>query len=609
LSLTSAPASLADVLAEGAAGKARRGSPRHSRLLPRRHVLVVLLVIFTVVVAAGAWLAVRVYQAGHALLSAQEGVKALVEDVHNGDMVRMRVVLPGVQQDVSQARQAVDDPVWRAAMVVPWAGRQLAAVRTVTVALDDMVSSATPALDAVEKALSGQDAPHSDGKLVLGPLVDALPPVLAAADQVEASSRAIAAIDPAGLTPALGTRVVKIQQQLGQVSTIVQSGTQLAKLLPDLLGANGPRSFLLVSLNSAELRTQGGIVGAAALLQADGGTIDLAEQRTTPAFADLASPILPLTAAEDLIHTDRLGRWIQDATMTPDFPRAAQLIAAHWAAATGQQVDGVIAVDPVAVALLLKATGPVTVASGVTVTSTSFIPELLHRAYLRLPDPAQVDDFYKGTATAIFRAVGNGRGDRLAVVDALARAVQQGRVRIWSAHDDQQRNLLTSSVGAAFLSGPYQDDAGVFLDDGTAGKLDYYLKVTVTIEHMVCTGPNPSATVRLDLSYKPPADVTKQPRNVTGYSRGGLPKGWLATNITVYSPVGAQLGALGLDNTFVSGTTASDAGRTVQVVTSWLGPNDRATYRAVVPVHGNSLTVWTTPSLTSDGTQTATCGG
>ncbi len=598
-----------EAVLEGPVAAARR--PR------RRRVLLVAAVVLVVLVGLTAWLAVRVYQAGRALLAAQDRMTAVAQDARAGDLAALKAAVPGVRDDLQTARRAVDDPVWRAATVVPWAGRQLAAVRTVTVALDDVLRTAGPALDAVDAAFAGQGAPRTDGRLTLRPLVDALPPIIAAADQVDSSSRAIAAIDTAGLTPRLAGPVVTLQRQLTQVAGTVHAGAQLARLLPGLLGTQGPRSYLLVALNSAELRSQGGIVGAVALLTVDNGTVDLGEQRTTSSFPGLRAPILPMTAQEDQIQTDRLGRWIQDAAMTPDFPRTAQLVAARWEAATGLHVDGVIATDTVAAAQLLKATGAVTTPTGTTLDAGSLVKALLHDAYIDLPytntphgqDNAAADALFLEAAAAIFHAVGNGQGDRLAVVDALAKAAQQGRVRIWSSHPDEQSSLAASRVGAAFLSGSYPNDAGVFLDDGTAGKLDYYLKTKVSIEDLRCGGPDPTATVRLDLTYSPPSNVTSLPHYVTGYPVSALPTGWLATNISVYTPVGAQLGALALDDTFVSGTSAIDGGRAVQVVTSWLRPGGHATYRATVPIHDGSLTVWSTPTLTSDGMQTASCGG
>ena len=579
----------------------------------RRRVLVVGLVVVVVLVAAAGWLAFRVSQAGRALIAAQDGLTAMVQAGHDRNLTALQADLPGVRAHLDAARQAVDDPVWRAGTVLPWAGRQLGAVRTVTVALDQVVDVAGPALDAADTVLSAHQTPSSDGHVALGPLLDALPPLLAAADRIDAASTAVAGIDPAGLTPRLAAPVASLQHQLSQVAGPARSVAQLGRLLPALLGSDGPRSYLLVSLNSAELRTQGGIVGSLAVLTVDHGTIALTDQRTASSFPALDAPILPLTPAEDAIHTDVLGRWIQNASMTPDFPRTAQLVAARWQAVTGQHVDGVVATDVVAAAELLRATGPVAVPGGSTVTADTLVRQLLRDAYVLLPyqdgDNAAADALYAQAAAAIFHAVGNGQGDRLAVVQELVTAAQQGRVRVWSSHDAEERGLAASTVGGAFLSGAHAADAGVFLDDGTSGKLDYYLTTKVTVEGMTCTGPNPTATVRLDLSYTPPADVASEPAYVTGLSKSGLPTGWLATNVTVYTPVGATLGALRLGDGYVSGTSTTQDGRAVQVVTSWLPPGGQATYRATVPVHGGSLTVWSTPTLTSNGMRTVTCGG
>ena len=117
-------------------------------------------------------------------------------------------------------------------------------------------------------------------------------------------------------------------------------------------------------------------------------------------------------------------------------------------------------------------------------------------------------------------------------------------------------------MGAAFLTGPFPDATGVFLNDGTAGKLGYYLSTAVTVEDLRCDGPEPTATVRLDLDYRPPADVATFPRYVTGWSFTSLPTGGLATNITVYAPVGAPLEALGRNEGAVSGGTGQQPAAT-----------------------------------------------
>lgn len=560
-----------------------------------------------VLALAGGWLALQVYRAGTALRDAQATVSPLVDRVRAGDVSAVTAALPAVQDDLARARAAAGDPVWTVAQVLPWLGDQLRAVRTVAVALDDMVAAGAPALAALDDLLTVQDAPGTSGGIELSPLIDAAPLVRDAAVTVRSSVAAISAIDTGRLLPQLAGPLAEAQDQLASVSGVLDVGTRAAGLLPGMLGADGPRTYLLASLNSAELRVHGGIVGTIAVLTVDDGVIDLGEQKTTADFAGLEESVVTLTPEERELQTSRLGRWVQNAVLTPDFPRAASILATRWTEDTGQRVDGVIATDVVAVAGLLRATGPVTEPSGVTLTADNLVPELLHNTYLRLTDPIAGDRFYTDVAATIFHAVGDGQGDRRRVVAELVSAVDAGRVRVWSAHDDEQAELAASTIGAAFLTGPYPDTVGVFLDDGTAGKLDYYLTTTLSVEDMVCTGDGPTATVRLDLAYDPPADVASQPRYVTGYPADDLPTGWLATNVSVYAPVGAPLGALGLDDGYVSGRNGSVDGRAVQTVTSWLPPGGRATYRAQVPVRGGSLSVWSTPTLTSGGLLTAAC--
>ncbi len=580
---------------------------RRRRITARRVAFTVLAVLGVLLLAAG-WLAYRGYQAGTALLAAKDVVTELEGDVGSGDTQQLQARLPEVQADLATATSATSDPVWRLAEHAPWLGRQLTAVRVVSVSLDGVVRDALPAIGQIDAVLHAQEAPGTDGRIDLAPLADAAPDIVAAAAGARTAQAALAAIDPDALVAPLGRAVVQVQDGMDQVSGALDAGAQVATLLPGMLGADGPRTYLLVSLNSSELRSAGGIVGAFAVLHAQDGSIDLTQQATTADLPGIDSSILPLSDEELRFDTDRLGRWVQDAVMTPDFPRSAQLLAARWERDMGSTVDGVIATDPVAVSYLLGATGPVTEPGGLQIDAGNVLQALLRDSYLTYGDDAAAGDaFYTGVAATIFRAVGSGQGDSRAVVDALSRAGAEGRLRLWSAHPKEEERLAGTSVGAAFLTGPFPDAAGVFLNDGTAGKLGYYLSTSLTVQDLRCDGPSPTATVHLDLDYAPPADVADFPRYVTGWSGTSLPVGWLATNISVYAPVGAPLEALGLDDGYVSGGTGQVAGRSVQVVTSWLAPGGHATYTFDVPVRDGAVTVWTTPTLTSPGQVVATC--
>ncbi|MGP2481120.1 DUF4012 domain-containing protein, partial [Listeria monocytogenes] len=86
---------------------------------------------------------------------------------------------------------------------------------------------------------------------------------------------------------------------------------------------------------------------------------------------------------------------IQDVTQVPDFAVGAPLAREMWRRQTGTAVDGVIAVDAVALSSLLEATGPVTLPTGDVLTSADAVPLLLDEVYRRYPDPKSHDVFFQ----------------------------------------------------------------------------------------------------------------------------------------------------------------------------------------------------------------------
>jgi hypothetical protein len=576
----------------------------------RRKWRTAVLVAFALVLVTSGWLAFRGWQAATALVRAEHIVQDVRTSLADVDTASIAGRLPELEKDAAQARSATADPVWRAAGHLPFVGANFAAVTTVSAALDDVARIAAPTMTAIDTIGTAQGLRGTDGRIDLAPVAHAVPALERAATTVAAAEVAVSAIDSGRLLGPLVGPVKQVQGGMTQVSDLLGGAARFAALLPPMLGLDGPRTYLLLSLNNAELRSAGGIIGAVAVLHADNGSLDLVDQLTTLDFPKLDVPVLPLTEAERTVYTDQLGRRVQNAVMTPDFPRTAQLVTQFWRNSTGHEVDGVIATDAVAVANLLQATGPVVEPGGLQLTSGNFLDELLHQSYLRLPDPVQADGFYTGVAATIFRAVGGGQGEARRVVEELGKSSGDHRLRVWSAHPEEQKVLAQTATGGAFLSGGADDAAGVFLNDGTAGKVDYFLKTDVSVEKMTCDETSTTAVVRVDLSYDPPADIAAYPQYVTGYSGSDLPAGWVATNLTAYAPVGGSIVQVRLGDGVLGGQKATEAGREVEVLSSRLAPGEKATYRFELrsPKSVKELPIWLTPTLSSPGEIAASCG-
>ena len=142
------------------------------------------------------------------------------------------------------------------------------------------------------------------------------------------------------------------------MTSALNSAADAAHLAPGMLGADGQRNYLLMIQNNAEVRASGGIPGALAILTLDNGKLTLGAQSSASELGQM-SPPLSVDPEQEQIYSSRLGEYMHDVNLTPDFPTAASTAQAIWEKKTGQRVDGVISLDPVALSYLLKATGPV----------------------------------------------------------------------------------------------------------------------------------------------------------------------------------------------------------------------------------------------------------
>lgn len=572
----------------------------------RRRLLLIGGVLGGILVLLGGWLAVRVVQAAGALDRLATAAGPVMDALPSGDTSALAAALPALREDAARARSATGDPIVRAASHLPWIGDDLRAVSAVARTADQLLGS--PAQSVVELVDAVQ---ASDGGVDLAPVAEAGPGLAQAATALADLGDELATIDPDHLIGPVRSGLDRLSPLQAVDPDQLRSLAQLADQLPELLALDSERRYLVLALNPAELRTQGGIVGSVLVLTVSDGVLTLTDQRGTVEMPELASPALPLTEQEQALYGDRLGRWIQDVVLSPDFPRAAELAAAYWEQSVGQSVDGVFATDPVALTAVLSAVGESVSVDGRHVAPDELIGLLLREAYLAYGDPRDGDAFYARTAAAAFSALTSALADPAAAMSvggALAEQVEAGRLRMWAADPAEQRVLSGSVLAADFLSGTTRGaQVGVFLDDITAGKLGADLDVHVSATISGCAEAVPTARITVRLDYRPPADIAQYPAQVLGDGGAGVPPGWLAMNLSVYSARGGDAAAVTRDGSPLGGEAAPMEGRTVQTVTARLAPGQSQEYVIEVPAPGGELSVVTTPTQASPGQVDVRC--
>ncbi|GMA35190.1 DUF4012 domain-containing protein [Demequina litorisediminis] len=207
-----------------------------------------------------------------------------------------------------------------------------------------------------------------------------------------------------------------------------------------MLGGDGPRNYVVMIQNNAEPRTSGGISGTVIGLAVDDGRFEVTQYVEGNSMVDTSDEVTPLTDDERRIFTEKMAWYPQDVNFTPEFPRAAEIMAAFWERETGQVPDGVVSLDPVALGYMLEGM-PSTDIGGIEVTADNVAQVLLSDAYWEYPEPEQSDAFFALASRELFGVLMSGD---TAIVGGIEKAIGEGRFLLWSATDTEQDLIVTT---------------------------------------------------------------------------------------------------------------------------------------------------------------------
>lgn len=151
------------------------------------------------------------------------------------------------------------------------------------------------------------------------------------------------------------------QKVLGKTSDGISLANAMTSDLSNILGVKKPKKYLVLFQNSNELRPTGGFIGSYAIVEIEGGKITkltIDDIYNPDGQIDLRNITVPSPAPiAKFLQEPNLH--IRNANWNPDFSQSSQDIANLFFKVTGEEFDGVIAVDLHLAENLLKVTGPV----------------------------------------------------------------------------------------------------------------------------------------------------------------------------------------------------------------------------------------------------------
>jgi len=242
-----------------------------------------------------------------------------------------------------------------------------------------VTQAGTIAFDSLEPLMALQDQRDFGERplaQVLDILTEARPAFETAQTHLDAAELRRSDIDQAGLS----TRVAEWIDQLDSYMPLFQAGLDGARVLPDLLGASGPRSYLILAQNSDELRATGGFISAVGLLTLKDGQVSDITFEDSYAVDDFSHPY-PNSPPEVLRYMG-IDQWVfRDANWSPDFPTSAQKALELYRISRDVDADGVLALDQYAVQGVVAALGPLEVPAWPEPVTGDNVISLIHVAW------------------------------------------------------------------------------------------------------------------------------------------------------------------------------------------------------------------------------------
>lgn len=567
-------------------------------------ILIVAVAIAGVVVAKA--IADRALAARDSLQTAIPLASTAKEQVLASDTEGARATVAQLRTLTSEAREQADGGLWRFGEAVPVVGANLSAVREVARTIDDLV------VDALEPAteLSLSSLAPVGGRIDVAQL-DVASDILDRASVALTDARStVDGIDRSALIEQVASGVAQLDEALAQIEPVIEPAQKTLAILPGILGAEGPRNYLVLVQNNAESRGTGGNPASLVMITADNGAISITQQASSTDFDNgRPDPIVELDSAAVALYGDKIGRYMQDVTTTPDFPDSARVMSAFWQEQFGTPIDGTVSIDPVALSYLMEATGPVVLPTGDTLDAGNVVPTLLSGVYERFNsgdavfDNARQDAFFAVAAGAVFDSITSVSNPR-ALVDQVARAAEEGRI-LYVPTSQAEAEIVAGSRMTGELPA---DNSGItmigsYVNDITEGKLDYYMDTAVAVASDVCSvdaATAPTFTVASSLNYSlQPEDVRGLPRYVS--PARFFPKGVTSTDLVLYGPVGSTFASASVDGNPVEAAPVEHLGRPAVKINVENQPASShtvtATFTGTPGGEYGPLQVWHTPMV------------
>ncbi len=525
-----------------------------------------------VFLALAAWAAFDVHSARRDLISARSELNSAALNLGSATDAAAATSLRGatrnaVHQTARAQRRLRRAPLLRVAGVVPGLNTQRDGLfRAVRVAHDAAV---------IGDQLTGQVEELRDALTVRNSSVD-LAAVARLSSAAHDAGRALAGLPRThrgGQWSPLGNATRDLDDVLSDTAHRLTVGGNTMAVARDLLGGNGPRRLLIALQNNAEMRDQG-MVLSVAVAETNNGSLRVTRSASVTELV-LPRPVtdveLPQGTREVFGSLAPLQYW-QSVNASADTALAGAALRSMYRAATGDAIDGVVALDVPALARLLAITGPVDVSDLGQISADNAGQVLLNDQYAGVDTTLRRERLSDVVAAVIARIQASSL-NTTSLVRALGDAAGGGHAWVTSGRPNHQRSLERAGLSGTPGRVLPERTIHVAVQNGSGSKLDWFVDPKVDVN--VSVTPDGTAVVTTKISMPNRAPVSPPASEQFGPFLPGDAPGLYRARAYFWGPsTGDQLNSVvesGLRLNFITSEVAP--GETKSVEFSTIIPN------------------------------------
>lgn len=360
-------------------------------------------------------------------------------------------------------------------------------------------------------------------------------------------------------------KIKNLKDQFDGVASLFVDAKPFLKKLPDILGADKEKTYLILFQNDKELRPTGGFLTNYAIFNVKNGKFKLVKSEDIYSL-DSSIPYHPKAPKEILTYHKGVSQFnIRDSNLSPDFVKSLELFNSLYEKSSQKvKYDGIITVDTHVLVDVLTVLGDTEV-NGIVFSAKNDkrcdCPQVIYKLFDIVDRPvAYVKENRKGILgdllyTLMQKALGFSPSRYWGKLSQdLIKNLQQKHMIVYLTDNEAQKSIEKINFGGRIKD--YKGDYLHINDTNFAGaKSNLFVSESITSETTI----NKDATIKrkIIISYKNP-----YPHSDCSLERGGLCLNATLRNwLRVYVPAGSKLIRFQGSETKVN--TYEDLGKTV----------------------------------------------